>query len=197
MALSETDYLRQLQALLPQGAVWSREDDALLTKLLSAFAAGFSQVDARAGQLVNESDPRTAVELLSDWERVAGMPDPCVAASGQTQSTAQRRAALVARLTMLGGQSKAYFIALAASLGYTITITEYRPFRAGQSRSGDPVSTNWQFAWQVNAPLNTVVPFRSGNGVAGDPINSWGNELIECVISRFKPVHTTVVFAYT
>lgn len=197
MVLTETDYLRQMQALLPPGPAWPKDDDALLTRMLGALAAELARVDGRVRQLVDEDDPRMAAELLLDWERVSGLPDTCVALSGQTQSIAQRRAALVARLTMLGGQSKAYFIALAASLGYTITITEYRPFRAGQSRSGDPVATNWQFAWQVNAPLHTVVPFRAGNGVSGDPINSWGNKLLECVISRFKPAHTTVVFAYT
>ncbi len=197
MVLTETDYLRQMQALLPPGPAWSKDDDALLTRMLGALAAELARVDSRVRQLVDEDDPRMAAELLLDGERVAGLPDTCVALSGQTQSIAQRRAALVARLTMLGGQSKAYFIALAASLGYTVTITEFRPFRAGQSRSGDPVATNWQFAWQVNAPLNTVTPFRAGNAVAGDPINSWGNKLLECVLSRFKPAHTTVVFAYT
>lgn len=197
MVLTETDYLRQMQALLPPGPAWPKDDDALLTRMLGALAAELARVDGRVRQLVDEDDPRMAAELLLDWERVAGLPDTCVALSGQTQSIAQRRAALVARLTMLGGQSKAYFIALAASLGYTITITEFRPFRAGQSRSGDPVATNWQFAWQVNAPLNTVTPFRAGNAVAGDPINSWGNKLLECVISRFKPAHTTVIFVYS
>lgn len=197
MVLTETDYLRQMQALLPPGPAWSKDDDALLTRMLGALAAELARVDSRVRQLVDEDDPRMAAELLLDWERVAGLPDTCVALSGQTQSIAQRRAALVARLTMLGGQSKAYFIALAASLGYTVTITEFRPFRAGQSRSGDPVATNWQFAWQVNAPLNTVTPLRAGNAVAGDPINSWGNKLLECVLSRFKPAHTTVVFAYS
>jgi uncharacterized protein YmfQ (DUF2313 family) len=197
MVLTESDYLRQMQALLPPGPAWPKDDDALLTRMLGALAAELARVDGRVRQLVDEDDPHMAAELLLDWERVAGLPDTCVALSGQTQSIAQRRAALVARLTMLGGQSKAYFIALAASLGYTVTITEFRPFRAGQSRSGDPVATNWQFAWQVNAPLNTVTPFRAGNAVAGDPINSWGNKLLECVLSRFKPAHTTVVFAYS
>ena len=196
MVLSETDYLRQLQALLPSGPAWPTDDDATLTRLLGALATELARVDGRAQQLVEEADPRTVAELFADWERVAGLPDPCVLAFGETQSSVQRRTALVARLTMQGGQSPAYFIAIAASLGYTVTITEFRPFRAGQSRAGDTVATNWQFAWQVNAPLNTVTPFRAGNAVAGDPINSWGNKALECVLSRFKPAHTTVVFAY-
>lgn len=197
MVLTETDYLHQLQALLPSGPAWSKDDDALLTRTLAALAAEAARVDNRVRQLVDEADPRQTAELLLDWERVAGLPDTCVVLAGQTQSAAQRRAALVARLTMLGGQSKAYFIALAASLGYTVTITEFRPFRAGQSYAGDPIATNWQFAWRVNAPLNTVTPFRAGGAVAGDPLNAWGNKLLECVLNRFKPAHTTAVFAYS
>lgn len=197
MAVKDTDYLHQLQALLPQGSAWPRDDDALLTRLLSAFAAGLNQVDARGEQLVSEVNPRATAELLADWERVTGLPDPCVVTAAQAQSLAQRRAALLARLAMLGGQSKAYFIALAAALGYSITVTEFRPFLAGRSHAGEPIAANWKFTWQVNAQLNTVVPFRAGNAVAGDPINSWGNKALECVIGRFKPANTNVVFSYS
>lgn len=197
MALIDTDYLHQLQALLPPGPAWPQDDTAALTRLLAALATELARVDGRAMRIIEDADPRTTAELFANWERVAGLPDTCVALSGQTQSIAQRRAALVARLIMLGGQSTAYFIVLAASLGYAITVTEFKPFRAGLSHSGDTVATNWQFAWQVNAPLNTVTSFRAGNAVAGDPINSWGNKLLECVLSRFKPAHTTVVFAYS
>lgn len=197
MGMSADDYLRQLQALLPPGPAWPQDDDAPTTRIIAALAAELARVDSRAGQLADEADPRSVGELFADWERVAGLPDSCVEAFGETQSFAQRRAALVARLVTLGGQSPAYFIALAASLGYTVTITEFKPFRAGQSRSGDAINTTWQFAWQVNAPLNTITPFRAGQSRSGDALNAWGRKLLECVLSRLKPAHTTVVFAYT
>jgi hypothetical protein len=50
----------------------------------------------------------------------------------------ERRAALLTRITMMGGQSREFFIALAAAIGYTIWITEYRPFMVGIDRVGDP-----------------------------------------------------------
>lgn len=195
MALTTQDYLRQQQALLPQGVIWSREDDSSLTGLLTAFAAAFSAVDSRAWQLLAEADPRQTAELLADWERVAGLPDGC--SVGATQSIAQRRIALISKLVRLGGQSQGYFISLAAALGYTITITEFRPFRAGQSHAGDAVATNWEFAWQTNGALNSITPFRAGQSGAGDPLNSWGNAILECIINRVKPAHTAVIFTYT
>ena len=83
-------------------------------------------VDARAADLLErESDPRSTIELLPDWERNWGLPDPCYTSP---QSIDERQRALVMRMTMLGAQSRQFFIDVAAMLGYTITITEYRPF---------------------------------------------------------------------
>lgn len=196
MALTAADYLAQLQALLPQGFAWPRQADAALTKLLLAWADEMARIDGRAVDLVDEADPRTTAELLADWERVAGLPDPCVAALGVSQTAAQRRAALVAKLTTIGGQSAAYYIALAASLGYTITVTEFSPFQAG-SDAGDALTNDgWRFVWQVNAPEASIVEFAAGRSSAGEPLRAWGNELLECVINRLRPAHTHVLFAY-
>ena len=38
---------------------------------------------------------------------------------------------------MLGAQSREFFIGVAAQIGYTITITEYRTFVVGIDRVGD------------------------------------------------------------
>ena len=81
-----------------------------------------------------ESDPRSTVELLPDWERNWGLPDPCYE---EPQSIAERQLALVMRMTMEGGQSRQFFIDVAAMIGYTITITEYRPFFIAMDRCGD------------------------------------------------------------
>lgn len=196
MVLTETDYLRQLQALLPPGPAWTKDDDATLTRLLGALAAELSRIDGRAQQLVEEADPRTVAELFADWERVAGLPDACAQSFGGDQTMAQRRAALVGRLTTLGGQSPAYFVGLAASLGYAITITEFRAHCVNDDVECPLYDTAWNFAWQVNAALNTVTDITVDNTVE-DPIAAWGNALLECVIKRLKPAQTTVLFSYT
>lgn len=196
MVLTETDYLRQLQALLPPGPAWPKDDDATLTRLLGALAAELARVDGRAQQLVEEADPRTVAELFADWERVAGLPDACAQAFGGDQTMAQRRAALVGRLTTLGGQSPAYFIGLAATLGYAITITEFRAHCVNDDVECPLYDTAWNFAWQVNAALNTVTAITVDSTVE-DPLAAWGNALLECVIKRLKPAQTTVLFSYT
>lgn len=196
MGLTTTDYLRQLQALLPPGPAWPKDDDALLTRLLGSVAAELARVDGRAQRLVEEADPRTVAELFADWESVAGLPDSCAAAFGGDQTMAQRRAALVGRLTTLGGQSPAYFIGLAAALGYAISITEFSAHTVNDDVEYPLYDTAWNFAWQVNSALNTITDITVDSTVE-DPIAAWGNALLECVINRLKPAHTTVLFSYT
>lgn len=196
MGLTATDYLRQLQALLPPGPAWPKDDAATLTHLLSALAAELARVDGRALTLVEEADPRTVAELFTDWERVAGLPDACAQAFGGDQTMAQRRAALVGRLTTLGGQSPAYFIGLAAALGYAITITEFRVHTVNDDVEYPLIDESWTFAWQVNAALSTLTEITVESTVE-DPLAAWGNSLLECVINRLKPAHATVLFSYT
>jgi uncharacterized protein YmfQ (DUF2313 family) len=84
--------------------------------------------------LEQESDPRLTVELLPDWERNWGLPDPCYA---EPVGISDRQKALVQRMTIMGAQSRAFFIGAAAGIGYTISISEYRPFIVGIDRCGD------------------------------------------------------------
>ena len=185
MVVTATDYLRSLQALLPQGLAWTREDDANLTLLLLAFADEFARVDARAMALVDEADPRTTFELLADWERVAGLPDSCVVVE---QNIAQRRAALVARLTTVGGQT--------AANGYTITSSEY-DFLFDVTDLVDALVYGypWQFAFNVQSALLGVFELSVSDGVS-DALATWSNTGIECIINRYKPAHTLAVFTY-
>lgn len=186
------DYLAQLKALLPPGQAWPRDASARLTQLLSAWSDELARVDGRVAQLLEEIDPRTTGELLPDWERVAALPDTCV---DEAQTTSQRRAALHAKLTTLGGQNAAYFVALASSLGYSVTISEYRPHTVKSTVNAPLYDREWIFAFKVASPQNTVRKFNVRSAVS-DPLAAWGNSALECLINRVKPAHTHVLFAY-
>lgn len=193
MGMTAEQYLSQLQALLPTGAAWSRDPAATLTLLLAAVAEELARIDGRVDDLIREIDPRQAAELLVDWERLAGFPDLC---TGPLETVAERRAAVHARITALGGQSRAYFIALAAALGYSVTITEFRPFVAGGGLAGGELTNgSWPFTWRVNAAETTVRHMTAGSG-AGERLASWGNQLLECALGRYAPAHTITQFSY-
>lgn len=194
--MTEDDYLRQLQALLPQGYAWPRDEDAVLTRLLAALAVECARVDLRGDELINEADPRTTSELLTDWERVAGLPDACLTIGQQTIQ--QRRAALVSKLTSIGGQSRQYFIAVAASLGYPgATVTEFRPMNCNDDCNDVLHSDADRFAWRINLPNSNAGTFLANcNSTCNDALGAWGDKILECRINNLKPAHTTALFAY-
>lgn len=189
------DYLEQLKALLPPGQAFPREAGTTLHDLLDGMSIELARVDARGNALPLEANPSSTVELLTDWERVAGLPDKC---SGTLEETIQgRKQALLAKLTSTGGQSIAYFTELAAALGYEVTIEEFRPFRAGLSRAGDALTNGaWMFTWRVRAAATAIISFRAGMSVAGERLRTWGNDTLECKINQLKPAHTVALFAY-
>lgn len=153
-----------------------------------------NRVSGRAKNLLEEMDPRTAYESLEDFERMVGLPDEC---SIGDLSVQERREAVIARMTLQGSLSKQFYIDLARNLGFTVQIKEFRQFRAGLARAGDPISNgNWIYTWQVIGPADVSRRFRAGLGEAGDPLRVVGNQLLECTITKNKPAGTIVLFSY-
>ena len=188
-------YTSMLQNLLPLGLAWPRQPGTNMENFLAALAVELNRVDVRVEDMLRESYPLTSSELLTDWERVTGLPEEC---EGLAATVQKRREAVRQKLSSIGGQSPSFYISVMANLGYEITITEFRPFRVGINAAGDPVyGEDWAYAWQVNAPEETIRYFSAGSGAAGEPLATWGNELLECVINRLKPAHTIVIFAYS
>lgn len=194
--ITPDDYLHAMQGLLPYGPAWPLDADAQITRLYAGLAVELARIDDRADKLMDEADPRTAYEMLTDWERVAALPDSCILLSGIDLNVAQRQAALTAKIAAQGGASIAYFSALAARLGFTITISEFREWTFDSDDDSLLYGADWSYAWQVNAPLNTVGEWTFDSD-DDTPFAWWGNQLLECALSRYKPAHSTVLFSYT
>jgi uncharacterized protein YmfQ (DUF2313 family) len=241
---SGSDYLSAFLALLPQGPAWPKHViEGVLWRTCDGLCDYWGVVDGRAADLLEtESDPRTTMELLPDWERNWGLPDPCWS---QAQTIGQRQRELVLRMTTLGGQSRQFFIDTAAYLGYSITISEYRPFTVGIDRCGDSrvtgdgtdpmfsttfvlgylpvydpngervaegvvsehpsygigVDPTARFYWTVHVHLAPLTWFRVGGGggqTGVDPHLRIGfAKDLECILDRWKPAHTSILFDYT
>lgn len=200
IARSEADHAQMLRQLLPRGAAWDVPPDGTFARLLEALAAEFARIDVRAVELLDEADPRTALETLIDWERVAGLPDAC---TGQPDNVRERQIALVQKLTSIAGQAPADFIELAALIGYEIDIEEHRPLRTGFHVGDACKDEAWAFAWTVivqpfdgaGRPVLAIAHFKVGDPV-GTRVRGFGSLDLECVIRRAAPAHTTVIFAY-
>ncbi|WP_069267430.1 YmfQ family protein [Paraburkholderia nodosa] len=191
---SAADYLRALQALLPRGRVWPRDTDAKQSAVLGTLTPVFERLNARANNLLIDAFPASTYELLPEWELTLGLPDPC---AGEQPTVAARRAQVLARFAGTGGQSIQYFIDYAARLGFTVTVTQYAPFRMGQQAMGSQLgSPDWAFTWAVNAPLASLIPFTMGQSAMGDALQSWNNTVLECELNTVKPAHTLLLFTY-
>lgn len=185
--------------MLPPGRLWNalRQSGSLADELLAAQAEEFARVDGRAEDLLDEADPRATLELLPEWEAWAGLPDIC---TGGMSTLQERREALVQKLTSGGGQSRAYFVSLAATLGYTITIDEFRPFICGKSRCGDQLNggAEARFYWRVTVPNAKLIRFTCGVSRCGDSLGKIDRAApLECVLQRLKPAHTEIIFNYS
>lgn len=187
---TEQDYLTALEDLLPRGWAWAREPGSLRARLLAAFAALLLGHHARNCDLLAESFPCGATELLEDWERVLALPDPCMPAG---RTVGERQAAVCAKIAGLGAQTKAWFVALAASVGFAIEIEEHFPARLGQARMGCFALGACQNVWTVRVLGQQLAHWQVGCASVCDPLcKSPDLSALICVIDRTKPAHTSV-----
>lgn len=182
-------------AHLPPGWIWPRDTSSMIATLLRPVAEEIADIEATAEAMMAEVDPRSATLCIDDFERVLG-PDPCGRDPADLELTA-RQSLTHQRWTARGGQSRAYFIELAARRGVEITIEEAHTSQAGGLRAGDElVNSPEQFVWIVSMALGSWQVFRAGQSGAGERLYDFDLADIECDIRRAKPAHTEVAFRY-
>jgi uncharacterized protein YmfQ (DUF2313 family) len=193
---SAIDYLWQFERLLPRGRVWHRGWGTAQAAQLLTLMPTWAALDARAGELIPDAFPCTTVELLPEWEATLGLPDPCVQPPLSTLQ--QRQAAVCAKFVARGGQTRDYFIQIAASLGYEISIETFTPFFASRGCAGQPLNgPEWAFAWQITVHSTLPVTyFRASMSSANDPLATFGDETLRCMFEAIKPAHTEIIWIY-
>jgi uncharacterized protein YmfQ (DUF2313 family) len=206
---SGDDYAQAFLSLLPQGQAWPRHAESTLVRACTGLNEFWGFVDGRAADLLErESDPRFTIELLPDWERAWGLPDPCLPSA---TTIGERQRMLVMVMTWLGGQSRTYFEKVMEWLGFTVTIKEFAPFMAGVSQVGDTrPSPHENFRWYIGPPemrfywsaeVGSVglVWFRAGSGQAGvdHHLEFRVPQELLCLLNRWKPAHTGLVFDFS
>lgn len=159
IAFSHDAYVKLLKQLLPPGAAFNVEAGSTVSKVLDAIADEFVRIDARSVDLMNEADPRTANETLADWEKMLSLPDLQVPVIPAT--TAGRQVAITQKYVATGGQTAAFFIALAAACGYVVTITTFvaKILRVGFRVNDRVYGAEYAYAMQFNVspPAGTAL----------------------------------------
>ncbi len=197
MARGVNEFRDMCLALLPVGPAWPKTADSEWALLFEAVMPEFTRIDAANEQLLKEMSPVSAELLFEEWEAQYGLPSKCM--EGQEQTLQQRRNTLINKYRFVGDQSKQFFIDLAASIGFAITITEFSASNPGlqSSYEGIPLAgDDWNFVWQVNAPLTTVQPRTYPSGY-GEAYAEWENELLECTLNAYAHDHRILFFSYS
>lgn len=228
MTHSVEAYARQLKALLPRGRVWLdgwKNERSLLTvagtvaeplttyrvrtrihQVMLALSEELVRVEQRGYDLVEESDPRTADELLEDWERMLGIPDEIVTEIAAT--VAERRLAILVKLVGRGGQNAAFFEELAELAGYVAHVYDNGGgpdvLRAGFRVGARCYGLAWVTMWPV-----LRAGFRAGDRCYGlEWMHTWimyveppagvalTNAQLEGYVRRAAPAHSVVIFVY-
>lgn len=191
MRAEPDDYCSLLLGLRPTGPAWPADD-----AMLRGVADGLARAHNRALVVPDEADPRTTLEMLAAWERNAGLPDAC---TGPAVGLAERRDRLVQQLTGRGGQSRAFFLGLAAALGHPgCSITEFAPFTVGSSCTASlhTAAAGWPHAWRLNVPSTAGLRVFTATAGCDEALRGWGSATLECVIGRVQPAHGVALFGY-
>ena len=200
------EILPQVMALTPRGSAWGTDEagdgrgaSPVMRQVWRSIAAWVADLNARDFDASTQTFPSAISWTLPDWETEYGLPDPCFSRLGGFPA---RLGAVRSRFTAVGGQSPAYFVCLATSLGYDVRLEEFQPFRFGRSSFGGPsgrfMDPRARHVWRMRVTGTTVSRFRFGGSSFGrDPFLTIPHATdLECTLQRLKPAQTTLIFAY-
>jgi len=181
MALSEDDYKQQLQQLLPPGPAFDIELQPDIAALVAALAPEFWRIDVALDDLQAELNPASVTQLLTDWEEYLGIPDVCVVPGSQT--VAERRQALLNKMSATGAPQRAYYLRMATQTGIGIAIDEFRPARVGSTNVGDFLYGDaWPWSWLASAPIDAYGTVEAAT--------------LDCRLQLEAPEYTDVVLGF-
>lgn len=107
----------------------------------------------------------------------------------------ERRQRILARLIERFEPTPATIIGLAARLGDTVTLTEFRPHDCEEDCEFAVMDEPWAHAFQVGGASQMVVEFTCED-TSETPLSQWRTGRYECAIRRFAPAHTVPIFSY-
>lgn len=199
-------YKRIVEDLWPTGLAWRqvREEGSFLNKMSCLLSSEVQRIDERIADLVREADPKTTFEMIDDWEEFLNIPDECTP-EDYDPSLFERRLRICQKLLTGGGQTAEFYILIAGQLGYdtdVLDVKDFKDFRVGSSQVGDRLTngsnpaTGWAYTFAIVAPATLIRKFTVSQSTVGERLVLVSNDELQCVIEKFKPAHTNVIFSF-
>lgn len=166
--------------------------DSTLAKLIRGLAYSIWRFDKRVDDFVNSYNISETVQLIEEWEQAVGIPDQCISTEYPLDD---RRKHVIAKFKALGCATEADFIALAAYLGYTITIKQlgtfaYPPYDVPFIPISLP-GARWIWIIEGHNVAASVPPYDVPFDV------DTGSSILQCFFEKLKPVNTVLIFINT
>ena len=176
-----------LKLLFPIELGGAFEDDLVLE------GKHLDTAQARGRQLLREMFPHTALESLSDWERVLDL------VPGSDEPLQSRRDKIVKKLRESGGLSIPYFTALAESLGYQVAIEEPLPSMCDWAFADDELIGEGAYdTWILKIFNQPIYEARVDESCVDEPLLWWESQAyLETLFTDLQPGHTTLAFDYS
>jgi len=157
--------------------------------MLEIFGVQLKSFEEIANIFTNEMSPECADQLMSEWERMLGIPDDCFFVDGETLAD-RRRNALI-KLAKMSVQTTEDFTILAEAFGITVTVQsgiDYvnaggDPFPGGDTEARFTIVITF-----VNEDVETFTytfPFTFGLEIL---------RILECVFEKVRPANCNVLF---
>ncbi|MGA5655271.1 YmfQ family protein [Rahnella contaminans] len=193
MAMTDIDYCRALMQLLPQGEAWPQDPDSTLGKLLHALADGFERIDSQLDEIATrETLPRTAQQLLTDWEACLGLPE-----CGDISDTIEKRQmAAEAKFTMSASLNLHFLEELALKHGYVVKIAQEFAHNCMRDCMYPLVPQTVRFTAYVTV-YNQIDHYRAtclDNCMT--PLIVYETGDLECLFERYGPAYETFIYYY-
>lgn len=192
MAHSIDDWLHALQQVMPRGKAWPRDQNADLTRFLRALARRLSRAEANGDMLLAEMRPETTFQLLEEWEGYLELPE-CGLASGTIE---ERRAAVVEKYHRKGGLAPWQIEAVAAALGFTVSVHVILPHHCLRSCMYPLYPARYRWLLQID-----VQEIKDGRFTCIDnvmtPLLSERASALECVLSKYRLGGTGYEYIYS
>lgn len=186
-------WTNSLAQYLPGDELFSAKfiEGSNLRYLLRGLSKRIIQGDQHAIELLDEFIPDNTTKFLDEWESVLGIPDQCFHGEG---TATDRRTAILVKLSALGIQTTADFVATALRFGVVVNVY------AGKDVYDTPsLAPGVTFTTLKRARYSIVVTHTLAAGHAFPytypiPFGTASIIQLQCLFNNAKPANCQVIF---
>lgn len=188
---SQAEHANLLARYLPTGPAWqcAFEPTANVYKLLQGLAVEWQRLEDARLTLKQEIMPDTTTLFLNEWESALGIPDGCLLSRDEDGAT--RLDQIVAKLALMHVDTGASYEALAAQLGFDVTVSP------GGKYGTFPYTFPMLF---ISEPRFTIIVWYNNPSQLSDsfpytfPFTFGLRNIVKCVFEHIKPANCQVLY---